>query len=275
MKEVAKKEELSAEIVSNLIINGDLSKLDPKQKVDYYNAFCKRLGVDPVTQPFKLLKLNGKEILYCGREGTQQLNKIHSVSHKITAREFVKGCYLVTAQALTGDRSTESIGVVSIIYPDKVKEYGGGWKDHPKKGQEMTGDDLCNAIMKAETKAKRRSSLDLLGLGMLDESEIESIPAAQTVDIDQAETKAAKKEKPAEAELKIDPKPLMDAAEELMDCKAFNEKEKKAYLSIISKTVHSIVAGSQDAQAKYTALMNRIKAEKENREAILNGENKN
>ena len=35
--------------------------------------------------------------------------------------------------------------------------------------------------MKAETKAKRRATLDLLGLGVLDESEAESIPNATTV----------------------------------------------------------------------------------------------
>jgi hypothetical protein len=39
----------------------------------------------------------------------------------------------------------------------------------------------ANAIMKAETKAKRRATLDLLGLGVLDESETESIPNATTV----------------------------------------------------------------------------------------------
>ena len=31
----------------------------------------------------------------------------------------------------------------------------------------LRGDALCNAMMKAETKAKRRSTLDLLGLGIL------------------------------------------------------------------------------------------------------------
>ena len=36
-------------------------------------------------------------------------------------------------------------------------------------------DDLANAFMKAETKAKRRVTLSICGLGILDETEIETI----------------------------------------------------------------------------------------------------
>ena len=43
----------------------------------------------------------------------------------------------------------------------------------------LSGDALANAYMKALTKAKRRVTLSLCGLGMLDESEIETIPGAQ------------------------------------------------------------------------------------------------
>lgn len=146
-------------IISSIVINGDISKLSPQQKVNYYRQFCERLGLDPLSQPFKLLRLNGREILYCDRTGAQQLNKLHGVSHEIKARETVSGCYVVTAQASTPDgRHTESIGAVTI---DNLK-----------------GDALCNAMMKAETKAKRRATLDLLGLGILDETETETIANA-------------------------------------------------------------------------------------------------
>jgi hypothetical protein len=40
----------------------------------------------------------------------------------------------------------------------------------------LKGDALANALMKAETKAKRRVTLSLAGLGWLDETEIASIP---------------------------------------------------------------------------------------------------
>lgn len=147
-------------IISSIVINGDISRLSPEQKVQYYSEFCQRVGLDPLSQPFKLLRLNGREILYCDRTGAQQLNKLHKVSHEIRARETVNGCYVVTAHASTPDgRHTESIGAVTI--------------------DNLRGDNLCNAMMKAETKAKRRATLDLLGLGILDESETETISGNQ------------------------------------------------------------------------------------------------
>lgn len=151
------------EIISTLIINGDLSKLNAQDKVTYYKLFCQRLGLDPLTQPFKILKLNGKEVLYCDRSGAQQLNKKHNVSHEVKSREKVDDLYVVTCRASIGNRFTDSIGAVTI------------------KG--LSGDNLANAIMKTETKAKRRATLDLLGLGLLDETETETIPQAQTIDV--------------------------------------------------------------------------------------------
>jgi hypothetical protein len=124
------------------------------------------MGLDPYTKPFDILRLNGKEILYCTRSGTQQLNKLHKVSHLITSRDTNAdaGVYIVTSKASLPDgRCTESIGAVNIAG--------------------LKGEAYANAIMKAETKAKRRATLDLLGLGVIDESEAESIPNASTVAI--------------------------------------------------------------------------------------------
>ena len=155
--QVTKMIPLGEETLAALVLNGDLSRLKPAQKVEYYQAFCNRVGLDPATQPFRLLTLNGKQILYCDRGGTAQLNKRHEVSHKIVERKREEDIYSVIANASTPDgRQTESIGAVSVMG--------------------LKGEALANAMMKAETKAKRRSTLDLLGLGMLDESEIGSLP---------------------------------------------------------------------------------------------------
>lgn len=151
------------EIISSLLINGDLGKLNPAQKVEYYKLFCERIGLDPLTQPFKILKLNGKEVLYCDRSGAAQLNKKHGVSHEIRTRETTNDLYVVTCRASIGSRFTDSIGAVSVAG--------------------LKGDSLANAMMKGETKAKRRATLDLLGLGILDETETETIPGSQTVDV--------------------------------------------------------------------------------------------
>jgi len=150
-----------ASIANQLILQGDLSKLSAGDKVRYYNGYCERMGLDPFTKPFDILRLNGKEVLYCTRSGTQQLNKLHKVSHTITSRDTNAdaGVYIVTSKASLPDgRCTESIGAVNIAG--------------------LKGEAYANAIMKAETKAKRRATLDLLGLGVLDESEAETIPNA-------------------------------------------------------------------------------------------------
>lgn len=149
-------------IVNALVTKGDLSGLTPEQQLQYYNAFCARLGLDPMAQPFKILNLSGKKVLYCDRSGAQQLNKLHSVSHAITARELVKEVHVYQVQArasLPDGRFTDSIGAVNI--------------------EGLKGEAYANAIMKAETKAKRRATLDLLGLGMLDETEVDAIPGAK------------------------------------------------------------------------------------------------
>ncbi len=151
-------------ITAKLIFSGDMSGLNPDEKAQYYQGMCKRIGLDPFAQPFQILRIQNRQMLYLTRAGAQQLNRLHSVSHQITARENIMDCYVVTARAYTPDnRQTESIGAV------------------PLKG--LQGEALCNAFMKAETKAKRRSTLDLLGLGILDESETSSIPGAQTMPI--------------------------------------------------------------------------------------------
>lgn len=164
MTQQNQNQDQSASIANQLILQGDLSKLSANDKVRYYNGYCERMGLDPFTKPFDILRLNGKEVLYCTRSGTQQLNKLHKVSHLITSRDTnaEAGVYIVTSKASLPDgRCTESIGAVNIAG--------------------LKGEAYANAIMKAETKAKRRATLDLLGLGVLDESEAESIPNASTV----------------------------------------------------------------------------------------------
>ncbi len=150
--------------IERVLIGGDLSKLNESERLAYYKATCESLGLNPLTKPFSYLHLNGKLQLYALRDGTDQLRKIHNVSVKITGREIVEGIYVVTAQATMPDgRTDESVGAVPI-----VREADG--KQIPLKP-----DDRANAFMKCETKAKRRVTLSICGLGMLDESEIDGI----------------------------------------------------------------------------------------------------
>lgn len=147
------------EIMESVIVRGDLAKLQPEERAKYYSTVCQSIGLNPLTKPFEYITLNGKLTLYARKDATDQLRSLRGVSVVIVSRERVEDVYVVTARATTTDgRSDESIGAVAI----------GNAK----------GEALANALMKAETKAKRRVTLSICGLGMLDETEVESIPAA-------------------------------------------------------------------------------------------------
>ena len=149
----------AGEIMESVIVRGDLAKLQPEERAKYYSTVCQSIGLNPLTKPFEYITLNGKLTLYARKDATDQLRSLRGVSVVIVSRERVEDVYVVTARATTTDgRSDESIGAVAI----------GNAK----------GEALANALMKAETKAKRRVTLSICGLGMLDETEVESIPAA-------------------------------------------------------------------------------------------------
>lgn len=148
---------IDASTVERVLLHGDLAKLTPTQKVSYYRAVCESVGLNPLTQPFQYLVLSGREVLYARREATEQLRQIHQVSIVIAARELVEGMYVVTARAtLPTGRTDENIGVVPL--------------------GDLKGEARANAMMKAETKSKRRVTLAICGLGMLDESEVADLP---------------------------------------------------------------------------------------------------
>src|SRR5262245_17500924 len=47
-----------ATALQHVLIQGDLSKITPDQRMAYYNAVCSSLGLNPLTQPFAYLTLN-------------------------------------------------------------------------------------------------------------------------------------------------------------------------------------------------------------------------
>jgi hypothetical protein len=153
--------QVSPAILEQVLIGGDLAQLTEAQRLAYYRAVCQRLGLNPLSKPFEYLTLNGKLRLYALRDCADQLRRLHGISIYITNRERLGDIYIVTARAKdrTG-REDESTGAVAL--------------------GTLKGDALANALMKCETKAKRRVTLSLAGLGWLDETELDTIPGART-----------------------------------------------------------------------------------------------
>ncbi|HGQ6563042.1 TPA: hypothetical protein ACL01D_001852 [Campylobacter jejuni subsp. jejuni] len=158
--EVALKEENKLEINFNpyelALVKGDLSKLSDVERASYVKNLCESLGLNMLTKPFEYIVLNGKLTLYANKSATDQLRQIRKVSITKTEVAQVGDIYMVTAYAATPDGRTDcDTGALNI--------------------KNLGGDNLANAIMKAITKAKRRVTLSICGLGMLDESELETI----------------------------------------------------------------------------------------------------
>jgi hypothetical protein len=121
---------------------------------------CSSIGLNPLTKPFQYIVLNGKLVLYAGRDCADQLRRINGISIEIVSQDKADGLLSVHVRAKDKDgRQDEDLGVVAY-------------------GEHLKGEAAANTILKCVTKAKRRVTLSLSGLGFLDETEVADIPAA-------------------------------------------------------------------------------------------------
>lgn len=150
----------SPAVMEKVLLTGDLAGLDAGQRLNYYESVCRALKLNPLTKPFEYIVLNSKLTLYARKDCTEQLRRTYGISVRIISRETIEGVFTVVARAsFPNGREDESVGAVFLP---------------------STGEAKSNAIMKAETKAKRRVTLSICGLGMFDESELDSIPNEMT-----------------------------------------------------------------------------------------------
>lgn len=165
---VVREQQMSA--IERVLASGDLAPLSSEQRVMYYNRVCETVGLNPLTRPFEYLKLNGRIVLYARRDCTDQLRSTRGVSVEIVSRERSEDMIVVTARATMPDgRRDESIGACPIAG--------------------LKGESLANAMMKTETKAKRRVTLSICGLGFHDESEVDDLAGAEVIEATAEPTK--------------------------------------------------------------------------------------
>lgn len=160
-----------AEAIEKVLIVGDLTPLSVEQRLQYYKAVCGSLGLNPLTRPFDYIAFKGdgdtpRMTLYARRDCTDQLRKLHGIDVVKVTRSSEEGMFIAEAEVKDRDGKTDSaIGVVPTTKWDK-------WA---KSLVELSGVELANARMKAETKAKRRATLSICGLGFLDVSELDTV----------------------------------------------------------------------------------------------------
>jgi hypothetical protein len=158
------------EKMEQVLIAGDLTPLSAEEKVTYYFKVCRSLGLNPLTRPFEYILFRETENspprlqLYARKDCTDQLRKLYGISFVQSTRSTTSQFATVEVKAQNKQgRFDSDIGVVPLTK----------WKDG--KVVQLAGKELANALMRAETKAKRRVTLSICGLGMLDASEIESV----------------------------------------------------------------------------------------------------
>ena len=149
LAEVETAIQLSPEIAEKLVANGNLAVLDSEQRMKYYLYMCEKGGLDPAGRPYEYIEFSshGTKVLqlYAKKGCAEQLRKIHGISIVELKTERINGNY-----------------VVSCIVKDRT-------------GRTEVDVGVCpaqdsNSLMKAVTKAKRRATLGICGLGDIEES---------------------------------------------------------------------------------------------------------
>jgi hypothetical protein len=214
--------------VEAALIEGDLGKLTPADRIVFYRAVCESLGLNPLTKPFEYLTLNGKLTLYARRDCADQLRRVRGISLEVVSRTVEDGVLTVHVRGTDKEgRRDEDFGSVPV----------GGLK----------GEAYSNAVMKCITKAKRRTTLSLAGLGMLDETEVGSVQGATVTRID---------DPPAPAAPALLPTGLTDWAVKIGDCSDLDE------LEAVGAEIREAYAGTKPPRALATvwkARENQIK----------------
>lgn len=184
---------MNKKLTDEILLTGDLSRLTKEEKLTYYHELCGQLGLNPNTRPFMFLRLGGKLTLYATRDCADQLRRVHGISTEIVSARIENGVYVVHVRASMPDgRNEDELGATSV--------------------DGLQGAALANAVMTAATKAKRRATLSICGLGMLDETEISSIPDASP---EPFPAESAPKPTPA-PEPKPEPAPKMSRRDQMI-----------------------------------------------------------
>lgn len=137
----------------------DTSSLRLDQKAAVLEGLARALGLNPLSQPVIFLKTQGREVVYVTKVGTDQIasrlrlqrRTIHGPDvRKVHGKDLAFCQVEVTAPDGRSEMSTATLPIT----------------------------DPVNDLMKVESKAKRRATLSIAGLGLLTEEEIETIPGA-------------------------------------------------------------------------------------------------
>jgi len=170
---------IDAKTLEIVLVQGDLSTLSTTQRLSYYRSICQASGLNPLSKPFEYIQMKtpgGKDegqklVLYAKAEAYDQIRNNKGISVTVVKREWDKenGVYTVTVAGKVGNRVDEASGSVAISKENGKWEMSASGKKYFKGDgtfKMLTGEELSNAMMKAETKSKRRLTISMTGLAL-------------------------------------------------------------------------------------------------------------
>lgn len=143
----------------------DSRALSADHRVAALAALCRALRLNPLTNPIIYVTLNGKEVLYVTRQATDQ----------IAARLGLR------RETIEGPEVRDFAGTKLLYCKVRVTFPGPDGRSETSTAT-LPPTDLVNSIMKVETKAKRRGTLSIAGLGMLGEDDVEGMGVDAALD---------------------------------------------------------------------------------------------
>lgn len=160
-----------------LFLEGDVSTMKPQERAQYCWKLAESVGLNPLTKPFDIIPLGGKTVVYANRTAADQIRKIRGITSKILYHgPLVLGTTLVKDK----DGNQQQIpnfrpDVYQVIVEMTDKEGRVETATGCVNVKDYSGEALSNQIMKCWTKAMRRGTLSMGGLGFLDELEVDTI----------------------------------------------------------------------------------------------------
>lgn len=150
------REQAGVTALAHVLGTGDLAQLSNEERVGHYIRVCRSLALNPLSRPFDWIFFkdpDGSEklALYPNQSCAAQLRRQHQIRIACTRRETVGEMFVVEVKATTPDGRED----FATKYVPLTNRYG-----------RLTGQQYANALMKAETGAKRRVTLSMVGLAV-------------------------------------------------------------------------------------------------------------
>lgn len=154
---------LDETLLAKIVQSGNLAYLSESDRLIYYFSYCRQLGLNPLSRPFDYISEGEgdkqKISLYPNTIAASQLRDSRNVSTRIVREEILLDgeVYSVLVEARIGDRTEEATGKVGI----KLDKYG----------KPLSGEAKAKLMKKAESQARRRATLAIVGLDAMGEDD--------------------------------------------------------------------------------------------------------